>query len=365
VPDICQLKSKSLDLQPVEITSRIEELLSIQETKKLGVAVLKLKSDLQLEDKESLVLSDEVGITVKTAYLIKDLEQIYESHTIERAHHYCTQLLKGLSKTKYSNYSDINLNRWKEYDDIETDSLWIFKNRDRSGAHNSKYWGNYIPQIPNQLLQRYTKANDWVLDPFLGSGTTLIECKKLGRNAIGVELQKHVARIAEKNVKNESNLFTKNVVTEIINDDSASVDLNPIKKKLGIDNFQFIMYHPPYWDIIQFSELESDLSNASTLEEFLNQFKAVLDNTLPHLEKDRFFAIVISDKYEKGEWIPLGFETMQMVKEQGHLLKSVIVKNFDTTKGKQSQEGLWRYRALAGGFYIFKHEYIFLFQKKN
>jgi len=62
--------------------------------------------------------------------------------------------------------------------------------------------------------------------------------------------------------------------------------------------------------------------------------------------------------------VPLGFETMQMIKNEGHLLKSIIVKNFDTTKGKQSQEGLWRYRALSGGFYIFKHEYIFLFQKK-
>jgi len=47
----------------------------------------------------------------------------------------------------------------------------------------------------------------------------------------------------------------------------------------------------------------------------------------------------------------------------GYKLKSTIVKNFDTTKGKMSQKELWRYRALDGGFYIFKHEYIFLFQK--
>jgi hypothetical protein len=45
------------------------------------------------------------------------------------------------------------------------------------------------------------------------------------------------------------------------------------------------------------------------------------------------------------------------------VLKSIIVKNFDETRGKRKQTSLWRYRALAGGFYVFKHEYIFLFRK--
>jgi len=49
--------------------------------------------------------------------------------------------------------------------------------------------------------------------------------------------------------------------------------------------------------------------------------------------------------------------------KRGYKLKSTIVKNFDETKGKMKQKELWRYRALAGGFYIFKHEYIFIFQK--
>jgi hypothetical protein len=39
------------------------------------------------------------------------------------------------------------------------------------------------------------------------------------------------------------------------------------------------------------------------------------------------------------------------------------VKNFEETRAKRHQKALWRYRALQGGFYIFKHEYIFVFQK--
>jgi hypothetical protein len=55
---------------------------------------------------------------------------------------------------------------------------------------------------------------------------------------------------------------------------------------------------------------------------------------------------------------------MQEIIKRGYKLKSTIVKNFDTTKGKMNQKELWRYKTLAGRFYIFKHEYIFLFQKK-
>ena len=81
------------------------------------------------------------------------------------------------------------------------------------------------------------------------------------------------------------------------------------------------------------------------------------------LDKGRYCAVVIGDKYSSGEWIPLGFYVMQEMIKRDYKLKSTIVKNFDETRGKMNQKELWRYRALAGGFYIFKHEYIFLFQK--
>ncbi|MCK5493157.1 MAG: DNA methyltransferase, partial [Candidatus Omnitrophica bacterium] len=135
-------------------------------------------------------------------------------------------------------------------------------------------------------------------------------------------------------------------------------------QKLKIDSVQFVLLHPPYWDIIKFSKKRGDLSNAKSAEDFLEMFGNVVDNTCGVLDKGRYLAVVIGDKYSDGEWIPLGFYTMREVMKRGYKLKSTIVKNFDTTKGKMNQKELWRYRALAGGFYIFKHEYIFLFQKK-
>ncbi len=299
---------------------------------------------------------------VSNNYFIGEIEQLLKTRTLQRTHYYLKRLIKSFTENKTSKINDLNLNRWKEYDDIITDSLWIMEKRDKSGAHSAGYWGNFIPQIPNQFLRRYTKKGEWVLDPFLGSGTTLIECKRLGRNGIGIELNEEVIKLAKANLAKEKN--RSKVKTKVIKGDSRKVNLKSELQKLKIDSVQFVLLHPPYWDIIKFSKKKGDLSNAKSVEDLLDMFGKVVDNTCGMLDKGRYLAVVIGDKYSDGEWIPLGFYTMQEVMKRGYKLKSTIVKNFDTTKGKMNQKELWRYRALAGGFYIFKHEYIFLFQKR-
>lgn len=174
-------------------------------------------------------------------------------------------------------YNDIDMKNWKEYDDIYTDSLWIIDKRDNSGAHSGAYHGNFVPQIPNQLLKRYTKKGDWVLDPFMGSGTTLIEAQRLGRNSVGIELQESVAKEAHSRIVSEKN---DNCRGRVCVDDSRYADIKAIMEKEKINNFQFMIFHPPYWDIIKFSDNKADISNSETLESFLDNFGKVIDNAI-------------------------------------------------------------------------------------
>lgn len=346
----------------IEVLSIIEELDEKNSIKQEIQKILEIIKEPRKDNFGILNISlNGDTLKVRKELLIKDLTQIFEAQTLERAKYYISRLKKSLTEVKTSKINDINLNRWKEYDDIITDSLWILDKRDSSGAHNAGYWGNFIPQIPNQFLRRYTKQGEWVLDPFLGSGTTLIECKRLGRNGVGVELQSEVVEIANKNISAEENIY--NVRTEIINADSTELNLKLELEKLNIKSVQFLILHPPYWDIIKFSENKRDLSNARSVQEFLNLFGKVVDNACEVLDNGRYFAVVIGDKYSQGEWIPLAFFTMNEILKRGYVLKSTIIKNFEETKGKMNQKELWRYRALVGGFYIFKHEYIFLFKK--
>lgn len=356
-------------LNQPKLSETFKKLLENEDLVKIRQDVIEIKNNVKSFKTDKIGLlnigSDGDTIRVNYKYLIGELDQIIETQTLERTKYYIERLIKGLTNVKTSKINDLNLYRWKEYNDIITDSLWILDKRDNSGAHSAGYWGNFIPQIPNQFLRRYTKKGEWVLDAFLGSGTTLIECKRLGRNGIGVELQAKIVQLAKKNVQNETNLFSKNIRTEIINADSTELDFEKELKKIGVKSVQFLIMHPPYWDIIKFSEDKKDLSNAKTINEFLTLFGKVVDKTYSILDKGRYFAVVIGDKYARGEWIPLGFYTMQEVLKRGYKLKSTIIKNFEETKGKMNQKELWRYRALVGGFYIFKHEYIFLFKKEK
>lgn len=266
-----------------------------------------------------------------------------------------------------SKINDLDLKNWKEYADVLTDSLWLMGERDKSGAHKGDYHGNFIPQIPNQLMRRFTKKDDVVLDVFLGSGTTLIECKRLGRNGIGIELLPKVAEIAKQRISQET-LFDSKIFTEVLVADSTKKEtaekVNEILKLQKKQNVQLIIIHPPYHDIIKFSDRPDDLSNAKSVQDFLKLFGDVVSNFLDLLEKKHYLAIVIGDKYINSELIPLGFMTMQeVINREGLTLKSIIVKNMVNNRGKLNQENLWRYRALVGGFYIFKHEYILLFKK--
>lgn len=362
---ITEDKSHNLILNRDKILNELQTTLSLKELKAIKIKINQILESIKSTKVDNLgllnIVSNGDTIIVNNNFIINELKQILDTLTIERSKYYINRLIKSLSEIKTSKINDININRWKEYNDIITDSLWILEKRDNSGAHVGSYWGNFIPQIPNQLYRRYTKKGEWILDPFLGSGTSLIECRRLGRNGIGIELQKDIANMACENISKELNRF--NIKTIVINDDSTSVNLKLEFKKVSIEKVQFIIMHPPYYDIIKFSDDERDLSNAKSIEHFLLLLRKVIDNTYDFLEKDRYMALVIGDKYSKGEWIPLGFYSMQEALKKGYKLKSVIIKNFEETKGKKNQKELWRYRALVGGFYVFKHEYIFLFKK--
>jgi len=349
------------------LITRISSLLDSSEIDLLRNELKIITDEIIRSGLDEIIIADSNNgseITIPADSLLNDLNQINESQTIKRANHYLKRMVKGFTEVRTNEINDLNLNRWKDYPEVLTDSLWLINKRDSSGVHNAGYWGNFIPQIPNQLLQRYTKKGEWILDPFAGSGTTLIEALRLERNGVGIELQKKSVNLINKHLENEKEyLGNTNSVIDVINADSTKINLEPKLIRLKIPHVHFILYHPPYWDIIQFSKSRSDLSNAGTLENFLDLFGKVLDKTLPSLEKERYFAVVIGDKYTKGEWIPIGFQLMNNIQQRGHKLKSIVVKNFEETTAKRNQKELWRYRAIAGGFYIFKHEYIFIFQK--
>ena len=257
----------------------------------------------------------------------------------------------------------IDLTSWQNCD-ILTDDLWLFPNRDKQGKHKNIYHGNFIPQIPYQLISRYTKSGEVVLDPFFGSGTTLFECEKLNRKFIGFDINIKMLEFVQSQMIDSSKDFFALNLFDNTNEQAKyyiQKSLNYLKEK----SVSFAIFHPPYHNIVKFTDNKNDLSNCQSVDEFINKFQKTLSNSLAFLEKNRYFAIVIGDIYQKSEVVPLSFLCMNMIKSNFNTkLKGIIVKNIEGNRGKLGAGGIWRYRALKNDYYIFKHEYILVFKKE-
>jgi hypothetical protein len=93
--------------------------------------------------------------------------------------------------------------------------------------------------------------------------------------------------------------------------------------------------HPPYHDIIRFSERDGDLSRVPTESAFLEKIGLIAQNVYVLLKPAGFMALVIGDKYVNSQLVPLGFACMQRCIDAGFVLKAINVKEIlNNERGK-------------------------------
>ncbi len=117
------------------------------------------------------------------------------------------------------------------------------------------YSAKYIPQIPYRLVSKFTKKNELVLDNFMGSGTTLVESKLLGRNAIGIDVNPLACLISkvktttiQKSTLVEISKILILLKEDIINLRGNTAFFNHSEKRQTIDNSMsktlLLLLHP-------------------------------------------------------------------------------------------------------------------------
>lgn len=252
---------------------------------------------------------------------------------------------------------------WREVD-INIDSLWLIGPRAKGGKRENNYHGNFVPQIPDHLIRRYTEEGDVVLEPFMGSGTTLFESERLRRDYIGFDINQSIIDYVEKKMSGDVRINYAVHNCDVTNPLEFGLRIKSTLQMYGRNRVDFILAHPPYWDIIRFTEQVKDLSNTQTLDEFISRFVLAMKTSVSYLRAGRHFAIVIGDVYRDGEVVPLGFYLMNAIRREIRCkLKGIVVKDIVGNRGKLRTEALWRYRTLRSDTFLFKHEYIFVFKK--
>lgn len=182
----------------------------------------------------------------------------------------------------------------------------------------------------------------------MGSGTTLVEAKLLGRNAVGVDINPQSVSISETNLQ-----FQCDTSSKIYTRNGDAADLNFIKDA----HIDFICTHPPYADIIKYSEgIEGDISMLG-VKPFIDAMDNVANEAYRVLKKGKMCAVMIGDIRECGKVVPLGFRMMECFLRAGFTNKEIIIKEQHNCKST----GYWEKQ--NKNFLLLAHEYIFVFEK--
>ena len=248
------------------------------------------------------------------------------------------------------------IKKWEPDDfELEMTSVWSFPKRGNWATHDAKWRGNWSPYIPRNILLRYSKEGDLILDQFAGGGTTLVEAKLLNRNIIGLDVNDEALKRCREKVRFEHEGANGTV----------KVRKGDARKLRGVkdESIDLICTHPPYANIIHYSEgqdIPSDLSNYK-FDDFLEQMKAVAAESYRVLKNDKFCAILMGDARKKGYVIPLSFKTMQVFEDAGFKLKEIILKEQHNCRAT----GYWKTSSIKYNFFLLAHEFLFIFKKPS
>ena len=187
------------------------------------------------------------------------------------------------------------------------------------------------------------------MDQFVGGGTTLIEAKLTDRNAIGIDINPAAVELAK-----EKTSFDYESTSEIKIFEGSACTL-PLEN----ESVDLICTHPPYADIIQYSDnIQGDLSHCRK-KDFLVEIKKVSDEAYRVLKKGKFCAILMGDMRKNGMVQPLAFETMRVFEQSGFKTKEIIIKEQHNCKAT----GFWKTNSVKYNFLLLAHEYLFVFKK--
>ena len=241
------------------------------------------------------------------------------------------------------------IKKWEpEEFELEMNTVWSFPDRGKWATHDAKYRGNWSPYIPRNLLLRYSNEGNLILDQFAGGGTTLVEAKLLNRNVIGVDINNNALERCKEKCDFEYENSGKVYFYEA---DARNLNFIPD------ESIDFICTHPPYANIIKYSEdIENDLSHLE-VKDFLIEMEKVASESYRVLKKDKFCAILMGDTRQKGHIIPMSFEVMKIFEKVGFKTKEIIIKEQHNCKAT----GFWKTNSVKYNFLLIAHEYLFIF----
>ena len=216
--------------------------------------------------------------------------------------------------------------------------------------------------LVERILRLFSYQGDVVLDPFMGSGSTLIGAARLGRKAIGLEISGEYTALFKRRLQEEE-LSSSGI--KVFQDDARRINKYVEKESLDL-----CLTSPPYWNILKekrtadhkavrnYGNSCEDLGNISEYPLFLEAINEVFFQVYQALKEGGYCILVVMDLRKKDRFYPLHMDLSKIMTSLGFFLDDIIIWD------RRAEYN--RLRPL-GYPYVFRinkvHEYILIFRK--
>lgn len=238
--------------------------------------------------------------------------------------------LVEVSKTKIQIKN--TLNELSSSDWLKFTRSWFLlrpKGRDGKVIHPA----SFPEELAENYIRFFTRSGDTVLDPMVGSGSTLIAARIAGRNAIGIELNNKYSTLSQQRLDSIKENNSKQLV---INDDARN--LADIFKKCNIPDCDFCITSPPYWNQLvntgikntrdrstsrtelnldtNYGQNPKDLGLVMNYEQFLDEQEKIFDKVYDVMKIKSYLVVVTNNVYANGRMWPLAFDTLKRLSKK-------------------------------------------------
>jgi DNA modification methylase len=253
---------------------------------------------------------------------------------------------------------------------LETKSFWFSSAPPRSPL-KSTHPATFSERDIERLIRFFTKSGELVLDPFAGSGSTLLAARTCGRPSLGLELIPRWAEVARRRLEEESPPESAEIPAEV-REGEALTEL----RQLPGDHAGFIVTSPPYWQILRkrpgmkaqaervdrglpthYSEDPRDLGNLQSYPEFLTALGDIFAECGRVLQPNKYLAVVVSDFRNGPEFVLYHADLAREIEARGLPLKGLTVL-------LQDNKTLYPNGMFHGFVSNIHHQYILVFQKR-
>jgi len=221
---------------------------------------------------------------------------------------------------------------------IKFTKSWFIHRPIRRNNKEILHPAKFPESLVKEFIQFFTKENEWVLDPFLGSGSTLLAAGELNRNAVGIELTRKFFKIANDRVKEKN--FKSKIYSLLGNSKKLSLLLK--EKEPGKIKFDYVITSPPYWNQLERNNLrqknrtdkglatkyslhKKDIGNEKDYNKFIEQQAEIFDEVYRYTKVGGYLTIITNNVYYKSRLFPLAFDTATSLTKRGN--KSWVLKD--------------------------------------